>query len=265
MAVDTMPDNPPTAFVTGATRGIGREVAFLLARRGYRVHVCGASAGSVAACQAEARAENLPITVHRIDVRDADALGEGIARAAAGTGRLDVLVSNAGRPVLGNARTLTLSDWDSCLDINLRAHFVAAKAAIEPMRRAGGGAIVLISSIWALTAFADRTAYVTAKTATTGLCRALAVDHAGENIRVNCVAPGFVDTDLLRGSILRRTADVAGELARLAGQHPLGRLIEPADIAHAVAFLAGGEARNITGQTLVVDGGVTVRFAFPGS
>ena len=260
-----MPDSSRTAFVTGATRGIGREVAFLLARRGYSVHVCGASAESVAACQSEADTHGLPITAHRIDVRDAAALQDGIARAAHDTGRLDVLVSNAGRPVLGNARTLTLDDWDTCLDINLRAHFVAAKAAIEPMREAGGGAIVLISSIWALTAFADRAAYVTAKTATTGLCRALAVDHAGENIRVNCVTPGFVDTDLLRASIARRTPDVAGELARRAGQHPLGRLIEPQDIAHAVAFLAGDEARNITGQTLVVDGGVTVRFAFPGS
>jgi NAD(P)-dependent dehydrogenase (short-subunit alcohol dehydrogenase family) len=252
-----------TAFVTGGTRGIGFEVARVLARAGQRVYVCGASAESVAQCAAQAGAEGLPITALRIDVRDADALAAGIAQAAREAGRLDVLVCNAGRPVLGTATTLTLEEWDACLDINLRAHFVAAKAAIRPMRESGGGAIVLVSSIWSQVAFPERTAYVTAKTAMAGLCRALAVDHAADGVRVNCVAPGFVDTDLLRGGFARRNLDVQAEVARLAAKHPLGRLVGPEDVAHAVAFLAGEGARNITGQTLVVDGGVSVRFAFP--
>ena len=202
-----------------------------------------------------AAARALPITALQIDVRDADALAGGIAQAARETGRLDVLVSSAGRPILGNAHTLTLEDWDACLDVNLRAHFVAARAAIGRMRDFGGGAIVLISSIWSQLAFPDRTAYVTAKTAMSGLCRALAIDHAADGVRVNCVAPGFVNTDLLRGGFARRNLDVPTELARLAARHPLGRLVEPEDVARAVVFLAGREARNITGQTLVVDGG----------
>jgi 3-oxoacyl-[acyl-carrier protein] reductase len=258
-----MTEHASTAFVTGGTRGIGFEVARVLARAGHRVYVCGASAESVASCTAQASAEALPITALQIDVRDAEALGAGIAQTARETGRLDVLVSNAGRPVLGTATTLTLQDWDACLDINLRAHFVAAKAAIGPMRESGGGAIVLISSIWSQLAFPERTAYVTAKTAMAGLCRALAVDHAADEVRVNCVAPGFVDTELLRGGFARRKLDVSAEVERLAAKHPLGRLIMPEDVAHAVAFLAGRGARNITGQTLVVDGGVSVRFAFP--
>lgn len=258
-----MTEDVPVAFVTGGTRGIGFEAARVLARAGHRVHVCGATAESVARCAAEAAAEGLSIRAMRIDVRDADALSAGIAEAARAAGRLDVLVSNAGRPVLGTATTLTLQDWDACLDINLRAHFVAAKAAIGPMRETGGGAIVLISSIWSLLAFPERTAYVTAKTAMAGLCRALAVDHAADGVRVNCVAPGFVDTDLLRGGFARRNLDVAAAVAGLAAKHPLGRLVTAEDVAHAVAFLAGRGARNITGQTLVVDGGVSVRFAFP--
>jgi NAD(P)-dependent dehydrogenase (short-subunit alcohol dehydrogenase family) len=126
-----------------------------------------------------------------------------------------------------------------------------------------GGAIVFISSIWALTTGPERAAYVTAKTALTGLARSIAVDHAGQGVRANCVAPGYVDTDLLRQSLARQYDDVEKGLESIRRAHPLGRLVAPEDIAGAVAFLIGHDARSITGQTLVVDGGVSTRFALP--
>jgi NAD(P)-dependent dehydrogenase (short-subunit alcohol dehydrogenase family) len=255
-------DPARSAFVTGGTRGIGLAVTRRLARGGYRVTACGASADGVEACRAAARDGGLDITVVQIDVTDDDLLARGIAEAASRQGGLDVLVCCAGRPVLGDALTLSLADWDQCLDLNLRASFAAVKAAL-PHMVGRGGAIVLVSSIWDRTATFDRTAYVTAKTALSGLARALAVDHAKSNIRVNCVAPGYVETDLLRKSLARVARDVDAELDRIRRAHPLGRLVSADDIANAVAFLSGEEARNITGQTLCVDGGVTVRLSLP--
>lgn len=258
-----MSHSAPHAFVTGGTRGIGLAVAKTLARRGYRLTVCGASADSVAACRKSVAEEDLPIEAVQLDVCDYEALRSGISSAARAAGRLDVLVACAGAPTSGNAVTLPMEGWNKCLDLNLSAYFAAAKAAVPEMRN--GGSIVLISSIWSLTAIRDRVAYVTAKTALTGLARALAVDHAPAGIRTNVVAPGYVDTDLLRRSLSEWGAsDTEADLSKLERQHPLGRLVTMEDVANTVAFLSGNEANGITGQTIVVDGGITIRFAFPG-
>lgn len=222
--------------------------------------VCGGSHDGVVAANVEAGRLGLQIEAVQIDVCDSQALSDGIAAAA--SDGLDALVCCAGKPTLGNASDLTLKEWDDCLDLNLRAYFAASRAAVAGMSRRGGG-IVFISSIWSVTATADRTAYITAKTALTGLARALAVDHAASGIRVNCVAPGFVETQLLHDSLSKISDNVAGEVKRISNQVPLRRLVSPDDIAEAVAFLAGERARSITGQTLVVDGGVTVRLTLP--
>lgn len=258
-----MTEHTPHAFVTGGTRGIGFAIAKTLARKGYRVTVCGASAESVASCRETVVEEGLPIEALQLDVRDDELLHCGISRAASSAGRLDVLVACAGAPTSGSAVTLPMEDWNKCLNLNLGAYFAAAKAAVREMR--DGGSIVLISSIWALTAIRDRVAYVTAKTALSGLARALAVDHAPAGIRTNCVAPGYIDTALLRTSLTAwGAADSDAELSKLERQHPLGRLVTMEDVANTVAFLAGKDSSGITGQTIVVDGGVTIRFALPG-
>lgn len=258
-----MGQGTPHAFVTGGTRGIGFAIAKALALRDYRVTVCGASTESIAACRETVAEEKLPIEAVQLDVRDYVALHRGISSAARSAGRLDVLVACAGGPTSGSAVTLPMKDWSKCLDLNLSAYFAAAKAAVPEMRN--GGSIILISSIWAIAAIRDRVAYVTAKTALTGLARALAVDHASAGVRTNCVAPGYVDTDLLRRSLAAWGAsDSEAELSKLERQHPLGRLVTMDDVANTVAFLAGKDSNGITGQTIVVDGGVTIRFAFPG-
>lgn len=264
--VTASPSAPPVrraAFVTGGTRGIGFAVARRLAGEGFAVTVCGATEEGVEACRAAAATAGLAITARQIDVCESDALAEAIGQAAA-DGGLEVLVCCAGRPTIGNAMSLSLADWDRCLDLNLRASFVAAKAALPAMVARGGGAIVFVASIWAQTTGPERAAYVTAKTALTGLARSIAVDHAAQGVRVNCVAPGYVDTDLLRQSLALHHADVAEALEAVRRAHPLGHLVAPEDIAGTVAFLVGPDARSITGQTLVVDGGISVRFALPG-
>lgn len=252
-----------SAFVTGGTRGIGYAIAARLAGDGFAVTACGASAEGVAECDAAARAADLAISARQVDVCDSEALTDAIGQAAGESG-LDLLVCCAGRPTIGNALELSLADWDRCLDLNLRACFVAAHAALPGMVAKGGGAIVFVSSIWAQTTGPERAAYVTAKTALTGLARSIAVDHAAQGVRANCVAPGYVDTDLLRRSLARNHDDVAEALEGIRRAHPLGRLVLPEEIAGAVAFLVGRDARSITGQTLVVDGGVSIRFALPG-
>lgn len=253
------------AFVTGGTRGIGFAIACQLAEQGHAVTVCGATAEGVQACENAIVENDLEIDAVRIDVCDDSALSQGIDEAAARHGGLDVLVTCAGGPLRGNALKISLADWDRCLALNLRAPFAAAKAALPHLIRRGGGSIVMVSSIWAVTATTDRVAYTAAKTGLTGLMRALAVDHAKNDVRVNCVAPGYVETDLLRSSLTFASPEVhlTESLDRIRATHPLGRILKPSDVAETVAFLVGESAKNITGQTLFIDGGVTIRFAMP--
>ncbi|MHA6645624.1 SDR family NAD(P)-dependent oxidoreductase [Mesorhizobium sp. A623] len=241
------------AYVTGGTRGIGQAIAECLSID-YDVTVCGSSEVSVASF----REKQPAIRAEKIDILEDGAISAAIARAHHRDGGLRVLVCCAGAPVLGNAETLSLDDWDHCMNLNLRSAFVCAKAAIPLMGLDRDGVIIFVSSIWAQATPPDRVAYATSKAALTTLARTLALDHAKDGIRVNCVAPGFVDTDLLRNSIANH-GDRAGrpdDLEALRSRHPLGRLIEPDDVANAVAFLTGPGARNITAQTLYVDGGI---------
>ena len=257
------PPGGASAFVTGGTRGIGYAIAERLASDGFAVTACGTSAEGVAECEAASKAANVAITPRQVDVCDSEALTDAIGQSAGERG-LDVLVCCAGRPTIGNALDLSPADWDRCLDLNLRACFVAAHAALPGMVAKRGGVIVFVSSIWAQTTGPERAAYVTAKTALTGLARSIAVDHAAQGIRANCVAPGYVDTNLLRRSLARNHAEVSEALDSIRRAHPLGRLVMPEEIAGAVSFLVGHDARSITGQTLVIDGGVSIRFALPG-
>ncbi|WP_170984165.1 SDR family NAD(P)-dependent oxidoreductase [Rhodoligotrophos defluvii] len=250
------------AYVTGGTRGIGFAVAKRLVEEGYDVSVCGSSAESVAACRAASAAQALNIHVDQTDVTDPEALRQSLVAAAERSGDLKLVVCCAGQPVLGNAATLSLADWDRCLNLNLRSAFATVQAALDPLRASGESAVVFIASIWARVTGSDRVAYTTAKTALTGLARALAVDHAKDGIRFNCVAPGYVETELLHRSLAAAGhADVEKELERIRAGHPLGRTVSVDDVADAVAFLGGPRARSITGQTLYVDGGVSIRFA----
>lgn len=255
-----------SAFVTGGTRGIGLAVSDLLAQRGARVVACGSTEASVCSCREYADRAGLTIRPIKADVNREDEIAAAMKSAAHWNGGLDILVCCAGRAFRGSALQITASDWDECLALNLRGPFLAAKAALPFLAARGEGAIVLTSSIWAVTATPDRTAYIVAKSALTALVRSLAVDHAAEGVRANAIAPGYIDTDLLRRSLSEANPGrkVSELLAEAAAQHPLRRIGCPKDVAEAVLFLASPRSAFITGQTLIVDGGLTSQVCTPG-
>lgn len=254
----------PVAYVTGGTRGIGWAVVQALAKAGYDVTASSRSARSVSECRDRIASSGIGACAEVADVGDEGAISASIARTGGGKGP-DVLVCCAGGAVLGNAETLSMAEWDRCMDLNLRSAFFCAKTAMTLMRESGrGGSVVFISSIWAQVTPRDRVGYATAKAALTTLARTLAIDHAKHGIRVNCVAPGFVETDLLRRSLAEAAERSEGSetIETLRARHPLGRLVTAEDVAKAVVFLAGPDAMNITAQTLFVDGGLATQFGW---
>lgn len=248
-----------SVFVTGGTRGIGLAVSDLLADCGARVVVCGSTDVSVGACRERADATGRTIRPVKADVDREDELTAAIKSAAEWNDGLDILVCCAGRAFRGSALGTASTEWDQCLSLNLRGPFLAARAALPFLTARNDAAIVLTSSIWAVTATPGRTAYIVAKSALTALARSLAVDHAPAGVRVNAVAPGYIDTDLLRRSLSEANPgrEVNELLEEARAQHPLRRLGRPQDVAEAVLFLAGPRSAFITGQTLIVDGGLT--------
>jgi NAD(P)-dependent dehydrogenase (short-subunit alcohol dehydrogenase family) len=171
-------------------------------------------------------------------------------------GRLDVLVNNAG--VIYRNRTidrLTEGEWDETFDVNVKGAFLMSRAAL-PALRAAHGTIVNVASYVALVGFAGAAAYAASKAALVNLTRSLALDHAGEGIRVNAVCPGSVDTDMIHAAWNALPDPVAAARA-WAAKHPLGRIATVEDVAAAILFLASDDARFITGVALPVDGGIT--------
>jgi len=250
-----------TAFVAGGTRGMGLAIAELLAENGAWVIVCGSTAASVAACRRAVRQKKLAIQAIELDVTDAEAVRQALKRLAAQSRAIDVLVSCTGRAVRGSAIETTVEQWDRCMEANLRVPFILSQAVLPGMIERHSGLIVLISSIWAVTATARRVAYTVAKASLSSLARALAMDVAGDGVRVNAVAPGYIDTDFLRKSLAEANPgrDLDGMIAAAAAGHPLGRIGRGADVAEAVLYLARSEF--VTGQTLIVDGGLTTQMA----
>jgi NAD(P)-dependent dehydrogenase (short-subunit alcohol dehydrogenase family) len=169
------------------------------------------------------------------------------------TGRIEVLVNDAGIVHMAGVVDTALEDWERVMNVNLRGMFFTCKHAIPYMQKQGGGAIVNIASIGSLVGILAHAAYNASKGGVVALSRQMAVDYGQNNIRVNCVAPTATDTPLIRKAGANSRA-----LAAIANGHPLRRISEPQDIAWAALFLASDEARAITGQLLPVDGGWTV-------
>ena len=236
------------ALVTGASRGIGAVIALELARKGLKV-IGTATTDDGAAKISQALANFEFCRGARLDVNnatEAEALIDAIVKEH---GALHVLVNNAGitRDML--AMRLKDEDWDAVLDTNLKAVFRMSRAVIRPMMKQRYGRIISITSVVGASGNPGQANYAAAKAGVAGMTRALARELGSRNITVNCVAPGFIETDM--------TASLPEEQQKaLLGQIPLGHLGKPADIAHAVAYLASPQAAYVTGQELHVNGGM---------
>lgn len=236
-------------LVTGAASGIGRAAALLFAREGARV----ACADLADASEVAREAGGVAI---RADVSDASSVAAMVEAAVAAFGRLDGAFNNAGVAsdgvAAGGERLADVTDgqWARLVAVNLTGVFLCLRAEIRRMRGSGGGAIVNTASIAGLVAIPGASAYVAAKHGVVGLTRAAAWDHAADNIRVNAVCPGYVDTPLAHRGIERRREAI---LAR----NPMRRLGTPDEVAEAACWLLGDRAGYVTGMALGVDGGHT--------
>lgn len=245
-----------TVLITGATSGIGSAIARDFADSGANLVVNGRDGrrGSELVGDLEARgAAALLVTG---DVSDAAFCARLVDRAVERFGKLDVLVNNAG--VIHMADIVETSDdiWRETMAVNVDAVFHLCRAAIPVMRTNGSGAIVNISSNWAVVAATRAVAYCASKAAVLQLTKALAVDHAADNIRVNAVCPGDTDTPMFDAGL--EPGDDPAESRRIAAEaFPMGRIAQPGEIAKAVLFLASDDSSFTTGTSLVVDGGYT--------
>lgn len=235
------------AIVTGASRGIGRAVAMMLASRG--AHVIAAARGDNARETADAiAAAGGTATAVSVDVTDAAAV-DGMVAAAQQAGSVDILVNNAGITRDQLMLRMKREDWDAVLATNLTAAFTTSQAVLRPMIKQRRGRIVNITSVVGQSGNAGQANYAASKAGLIGFTKALAQEVASRNVTVNAVAPGLIETDMTR-------AIAGGAHQAWAEKIPLGRLGTPDDIAAAVCFLASDEAAYITGHVLAVNGGM---------
>ena len=237
------------AIVTGASRGIGRAILLELARQGATVVGTatsdeGAQAISAAVAEAGGRGRGA-----RLDVRDAAACEQLLESIQREIGSVGILVNNAGITRDNLAMRMKDDEWSEVIDTNLGAVFRMCRLVMRPMMKARFGRIINITSVVGSSGNAGQANYAAAKAGVAGMTRSLARELGSRGITVNCVAPGFIDTDMTRALSSEQTS-------ALASQIPLGRFGEPADIAAAVAFLASPSAGYITGATLHVNGGM---------
>jgi 3-oxoacyl-[acyl-carrier protein] reductase len=236
------------ALVTGSTRGIGRAIAETLAGCGAKVAVVGRDASKASEVAAAISPE---ASGFACDVSDVAQVTKLVADVEARFGQLDILVNNAGMTKDNLLMRLKDDDWDAVLDANLRGAFVAIRAASRGMMKRRWGRIINIASVVGIIGNKGQANYAASKAGLIGLTKSVAKELGSRNILANCVAPGFIETDM--------TAAMTPEArAALSGQIPLERLGSPQDIASMVAFLASDHAAYITGQVLVVDGGMVM-------
>lgn len=234
-------------LVTGASRGIGHACVERFAAEGARVFTAQRSASEFESVSIDLAAPNAPEQV----------ISEIIEKA----GRLDVLVNNAGVMEEGTVEETTLDAWEKTLHVNLTVPFLLTKFAM-PHLRAVKGSIVNIGSIEGLGSNPRHSAYCTSKAGLHGLTRAVAIDHGGDGVRCNAVAPGWIDTEL-NNDFINSMPDPIEFRSRIGGIHPIGRTGAASEVAATVAFLASDDAAFITGQVYTVDGGRTAKLSLP--
>lgn len=240
-----------TAVITGAARGIGLGIARMFAGQGMNLSICGTSQKTVDAALAELKDFGVSAYGAVVDVSNSAGVEKFIAESIKNLGKIDVLVNNAGITRDNLAVRMSEEDWDKVLDINLKGAFLVSKFVLKHMMKERSGSVINITSAAGQSGNAGQANYSAAKAGMIGLTKSLAKEFASRGVRVNAVAPGFVETDMTRA------LDQKVKEAAIAAI-PLKRFADVSDIAKAVLFLAGGDSSYITGQVLAVNGGLYI-------
>ena len=241
-----------TALVTGGSRGIGEAIALRLACEGANVALCASQSAEAAEAVAQKiRAQGREAIARQTDVSNAESVDALVKTVLDAWGKIDILVNNAGVTRDNLLMRMKEDEWDAVLDINLKGAYHCIKAVTRPMMKARTGRIINVSSVVGLTGNAGQVNYAASKSGLIGLTKSVARELSSRNITTNAVAPGFIPTDM--------TDKIDAKMReQLLAQIPLGKFGSPEDIAAAAAFLASDDAAYITGQVLVVDGGMAM-------
>lgn len=239
------------AIVTGAGRGIGKAIALGLADAGADVVVAARTASDIEATAGEIAAKGRKALAVPTDVRQSDQVDNLVDKAVAQFGTIDILVNNAGGYFVASTTELSEGGWDAIIRENLKSVFLCSKAAAKVMMGQKKGNIINVASVVGFRAYSSNAAYGAAKAGIINFTKTLAVDLAPYNIRVNAIAPGFIATP---GSL--QLLEVDKGLKAMVDRIPLGRLGQPEEVAQGIVYLASDASSYVTGQTLLVDGGV---------
>jgi NAD(P)-dependent dehydrogenase (short-subunit alcohol dehydrogenase family) len=244
------------AVITGGGTGIGQAMALAFAREGAHVVVAGRRKEKLQETAQLLKQTGSEVLALECDVTKA-ADAERLMKTAEDTlGKVNVLVNNAGGLSVSTIETIAEQEWDRLMATNLKGPFLLSRSVLPAMRRAGGGSIINIGSVLGIVAIRDRAAYCASKGGVTMLTKAMALDHAHENIRVNCICPSIVESDMTQNLFAETEEGRQARESRLRSI-PLGRFGKPLDIAGLAVFLASDESAWMTGTIIPLDGGVT--------
>jgi NAD(P)-dependent dehydrogenase (short-subunit alcohol dehydrogenase family) len=245
-----------SAFITGGGTGIGRACALAFAAEGAKVAIAGRRKGPLEAVAGVIERSGGSALAVECDVVDRTAGQSAIATVERHWGGLDILVNNAGAIVVGSVEETSDEDWSRVIEISMTGTFLVSRAAIPALRRSGGGSIINVGSYLGIAGRRQRAAYCAAKAGVAGLTRAMALDHAPDKIRVNCICPAMIETEMATQSLSKAADPEAARSLRIA-EIPLGRLGKPEDVAFMAVYLASDESSWVTGVSFPLDGGQT--------